>query len=97
MWTMEKDLREKIRKRVSEAFQNGLVLRPIYRKIYQQALEGSFNHQRLILEMAGEYVPGMNIKVSPETIEARFAELERKRVTARVIEPKALTSGTTEE
>lgn len=81
-WAHSEDVSEMVRKRIHELIPSGANLARLYRKIYHQALAGSFKHQRLILEIAGEYTPGMRLEHAIETPEARFDRLEKQRQRA---------------
>lgn len=81
-WSRSEEVSELVRQRIRQLLPSGAVLSNIYKLVYQQAMHGSFKHQRLVLELAGEYIPGMRLEHSIESPEARFERLERARLRA---------------
>lgn len=78
-WLLDKEINRAVRERVKEIVGGGVYLAKLYRKITRQALSGSYNHQRLIFEMVGEYKPGMKLEHEVTSAEQRFRDLETKR------------------
>lgn len=81
-WMRDPTVDEEVKARVREILGGGVVLSALYRQALQQAFRGSFKHQRLLLEITGEYQPGLKITPDIETPEARFRRLEEARADA---------------
>lgn len=86
-WTRDQKLDGEIKARIKEILGSGNLLKNLYRKMYHQAMRGSYKHQRLLLEIAKEYTPGLMVDAVIDTPEARYRVIERERL-------RALTKGT---
>ncbi len=78
-WLLDKDVNRAVRERVKEIIGGGVYLAKLYRKITRQAMSGSYNHQRLLFEIVGEYKPGMKLEHDVAPAEERFRNLENRR------------------
>lgn len=76
-WAKDADLSKRIKERAKELLGGAEVVTQVFRSLARCALMGSYKHQRLLLEITGDYSPGVDMRVQIP-IEKRFQELEKK-------------------
>ena len=85
----DESIQRRVKEKVKKIIGGGWVLSKIYRKVVQSALHGSFKHQKLLLEITGEYSPTMRITPDMASYESKLRELMDVRTKA--LEGKPIT------
>ncbi len=78
-WMDDPEIDKAVKMRAKEALGGGVALSRIYKKVYRQAVAGHFKQQKIVLEMTGQYTPGLKVEHDVTTVESKFRELERQR------------------
>lgn len=87
-WLRDPEINTKVRERINEVLRGGTLLASLYRKTIRRAMRGSHKDTKLLLEISGEYQPGVRLEHSIASPESRFKELENERKRGiRLIRP----------